>query len=96
MLIVDILAMVASLGVKLVGFPAQLRAGRAARTAPPCPRCGGGGQGMVWQLSAGMCLSYLIWVVQGAMAGDWTLAISQAIGVALTAALLVQARPTQL
>lgn len=78
MVLIDILALLASLGVKLIGFPAQLR----ART------------GMAWQLSAGMCLSYLIWVVQGSLAGDWTLAASQAVGVVLTAALLMQSRKT--
>lgn len=81
--IFDVLTALASLGVKFIGFPAQIRAGRQRRP------------GLVWQLAAGMCASYLLWVVHGVMHHDWVEIISQGAGVITTAVLLVQAlRPS--
>jgi hypothetical protein len=74
--VLDFAAVGASLWVKIVGFPRQLKAG----------------SGMVSSMSGGMAVSYSVWVLQGAVARDWALVASSVLGVAGALALLVQSR----
>lgn len=73
MVVLSVMALVASLGVKLVGFPAQLRHGKTSQ-----------------MMSGSMCVSYAIWTCQGALALDWALVWSSAVGVVLCTAMLAQ------
>ena len=74
----------ASLGVKFVGFPSQMRANHKARRQ-------GLPAGMVQRLAAGMCAAYLLWVVDGLVNHDWTVVVGQGFGVITTGILVAQA-----
>ena len=81
---VDLLTGAASLGVKFVGFPSQMRANHKARRQ-------GLPAGMVQRLAAGMCAAYLLWVVDGLVNHDWTVVVGQGFGVITTGILVAQA-----
>lgn len=82
---VSVAALIVSISVKAIGFPAQLAAGRKARREGLPP-------GMSSWLAGIMCASYAIWVLQGALTGNWALICAQGAGVVLTGLLFLQSR----
>jgi lipid-A-disaccharide synthase-like uncharacterized protein len=81
---IDVATGAASLGVKFIGLPSQIRANHTAwRESLPA--------GLVWKAATAMCLSYLLWVVHGIAHGDPVEIVSQGFGVITTAILAAQA-----
>ena len=82
--LIDLLTGAASLSVKFIGFPSQMRANHAAwRASLPA--------GLVWKAAAAMCASYALWVIHGLAVHDWVEIASQGFGVVTTGMLTAQA-----
>jgi hypothetical protein len=75
---------IASFGVKFIGFPSQMRRNRVSGRR-------GNGAGMTVTMAGAMCISYVLWVLHGAVNHDWVEIISQGTGALVTGVLLMQA-----
>lgn len=82
--LIDVLTALASLSVKVVGFPTQIREGHRALLARRRA-------GITWQAAAAMCVSYAVWVVHGLAVHDLVEVWGQGFGVLTTAVMLAQA-----